>query len=873
MTSPDKNITQSIDEVEDLTRFADESFDTDEVDLFEFTGEDDSPLTRLKSVVLSLDWEINDDILDELAVEVADLRSKWENDKVAQVYLQGLEKVGKYLQAEGAYAHPNAIKLLLTLFYDFEKITSSPDISGEDITSLLKSDIRKFKVLQFQISMKDSVPARSSEDQEVSATGESETAEPECEPLDCIHATILGLEWEVTDEGLEKFNRQADELREDLLDNKYAQVLLQGLQALGAYICEEKAQAHPDAFTLLHSFYDGLKALVTDKNLDSEKRQEILIDRVSRLNSLKEIIAATRTPEPVERSVDEVDQVLDLESAEVEPDAAVTEPSADEKEATLDAEKAEISLADDELHFDIDSEDYVTEDQPAGEQEFDEKMDTFASLSGDDGLVPDLDDKATADSVNAALETADEQYPEEILDPDAIQPVSDEIADDFIEEELRISTERTLAFDESEESAGLAVEAEDEALGEEGLEEQLELFFSDEKESEQAILTDADSVEAAFADLELSFDEEEDLRPESDEELVTPALADTDEEGGFTEEFKSAEPGEESTADLEEQLDSFFDFSEDDELAPALTEEDDLSPALADTDEEVGFSEELVTAELEDDSSGELQDKLDSFFGSIDEEMVAEVAGLQERESGAEEIPAAPEEELDSFFTEAETPEADQEADDVIPALADTEESAGFDEKVAVTGLADTALDEIDDKLDSFFKEDKEETAQKVPAAITTISSLAAVAATLTTAPAPDDFKQVSDLIAAAKEENPTAQQTVLLTLIDSAANLLSKKPEAAAGSSAIVQELVAGFEDSENPATLVEAVSRYTSWQQDFFDTIISSQESTGPATSFPAADVTGEDVILQLQADFSQLRDTLMKEFDSLKKELKKE
>jgi len=261
MTTPDKNMVPSFDEVDDLTRFADESFDTDEVDLFEFTGDDESPLTRLKSIILSLDWEISDDILDELVQEVSSLRSIWEGDKVAQVYLQGLEKIGHYLRIEGAYAHQNAIKLLLTLFYNYEKIISSPDISGETITSLLKSDIRKFKVLQFQIGKIGPTPA-SSADQEIRTTQEKKISETKFGPLANIEATILGLEWEVTDEGLEHFNQQADDLRQHLLDNKPAEVLLQGLQALGAYISEEKINAHPDAFTLLHSFYDGLKIMM-----------------------------------------------------------------------------------------------------------------------------------------------------------------------------------------------------------------------------------------------------------------------------------------------------------------------------------------------------------------------------------------------------------------------------------------------------------------------------------------------------------------------------------------------------------------------------------------------------------------------------------
>ena len=78
------------EDFEDLTLFANESFDTQDVDLFEFTSEESSPLTRLKSIILSLDWEINDEILQELADELANLQAMWQGDKVAEVYLQGL---------------------------------------------------------------------------------------------------------------------------------------------------------------------------------------------------------------------------------------------------------------------------------------------------------------------------------------------------------------------------------------------------------------------------------------------------------------------------------------------------------------------------------------------------------------------------------------------------------------------------------------------------------------------------------------------------------------------------------------------------------------------------------------------------------------
>lgn len=844
----------SLDEIEDLTRFADESFDTDEVDLFEFTGDDESPLTRLKSVILSLDWEISDEILDELVQEVASLRSLWEGDKVAQVYLQGLEKVGNYLRREGAYAHQNAIKLLLTLFYNFEKIISSPDISGETITSLLKSDIRKFKVLQYQISRLKPVAAVDKpvqvEEKEISTAGD--------DPLANIEATILGLEWEVTDEGLEQFNRQADELHKHLADNKPAEVLLQGLQALGAYISEEKINAHPDSFILLHSFYDGLKTLVTDKDIDPEKRQEILIDRVSSLNNLKEIIAGVVHEAPVDRAVDKVDQILDFGAA-----------------------------------------DEVVEDQPPAELQKPEKeKDAIASVSDDEAG----EEKAT-DTIFAAMETDDEQYPDDILDPDAIQPLSDEIADGFIGEELGLSHDVTPALDqETEEKEELSME--DVGLSKEDLEQELELLFDEDKagegESDDLALSLDDEepgdvtqdLEVALADVDEEVDDAldfgEDLFLADDEDKgaadeldsVTPALAEADEEGGFREEIESAELADEPTAELEDKLDSFFGISEEDEdreSAAAVSspepsqdeKEDSVVSALADVDEEyeTGFREEDMAAELVDDSGSAIQDKLDSFFGS-DEHLETEASTAQESKDVAEE---PLEEELDSFFTEEETSETGQEIAETEPALADADETSGFDEQEEVTGLAGSAMEEIGDKLDSFFGKDKEESGAEAPTADTALASLTAVSASLTSSPGADDLKQVADLAAEVKDENIGANQTVLLTLIDSAVALLTKNPEAAAENNTIVQELVAGLEHADDPATLTDTVKRYTSWQQNFFDTIISNQKAAVTAPPSGALEDIDDEIASKVQAGFSRLRETMMKEFDTIRKELK--
>lgn len=361
----------AIDEFEDLTQFADESFDNDEVDLFEFTDDEESPLLRLKSIVLSLDWDITEDTLSELTEELSHLRSLWDGDKVAQIYLQGMDNIGKYLQKEGAYAHPNAIKLLLTLFYNYEKIISSTDLGSELIAAMLKADVRKFKVLQYQIGttgdreqvedyIEDRTEATPLPEERIS--GDLESAAPVLheeadDPLTSMEATILGLEWEVTQEGLEKFHAEATELREYLTDNRDAQILVQGLQALGAYIREEKTNAHPDSFTILHAFYDALKLLIQDTNLTDEQRKRVLLEQIGSLNSLKAIIAKSVAERAAEQSAGEEEKERDeeelTETAEIATPGQEAENDVSEDDAEFDS-----PVADDDEDLDLFAEDF-----------------------------------------------------------------------------------------------------------------------------------------------------------------------------------------------------------------------------------------------------------------------------------------------------------------------------------------------------------------------------------------------------------------------------------------------------------------------------------------------------------------------------------
>ena len=814
MKKPEENMPTDLDTVEDLTLFANESFDTDDVDLFEFTGDDDSPLTRLKSIILSLDWEISDDILQELQDEVESLQQLWKGDKVAKVYLQGLYKIGNYLRAEGAYAHPNAIKLLLSFFYNFEKIISSETITGDAISSMLKSDVRKFKILQYQINQKGSVhdigEAAESGELAIAADQEHAADQPECEPLTCLKATILGLEWEVTDKGLQQFNAQVGDLRAQFADNKSAQILIQGLQALGAYITDERADAHPEAFSMLHSFYEGLELLLDEKNIDEEEKQAILVDRVNSLNALKLMIAEEKEAQEKQKEDTLVDEIL------------------------------------------------------APQEQTEEPLEPLA----------EIDESVLADD-------------SELLDPEAIMPVEDTIADNLIEEELRVAGNIASLH-------GGADQEQKVENGEEVFEEELDLFFTDEDEegSGSALASVPDSgneeelpdVELAFTDEDLDIvlneaeseeteeallftGEEEttqqdsaldELFVEEDETGLAPALSDAEEAGGFNEnEALESLPEDAPTDEIDDKLDAFFGLDDEEEdtskeiTEPPASDKDGIAPALFDADEEGGFDEDDAATDLEEAPMDEIEDKLDAFFGLDEEEADEIAAATKSGEVGQDEVTVLPaladadeeeggfdeestvadlseapsaeiEDKLDAFFgldDEADADEtapalADADEDEAImPALADADEEGGFDEEKVVAGLSEEPSPEIEDKLDAFFSLDEEETAEPAPAATEDTGSTPSLAASLAglaagaTATALSESRECVRKLR--QEDGVGREQTVLLELLETTLTLLPEGQEQPPAMQELLTSLQDKVERRETDTTqLLQAVS-----------------------------------------------------------------
>lgn len=270
----------------------DDSFETGNIDLFEFGGEEESPIDRLKTLVLSIDWEITDEVLSQFNDELIDLKDIWADDKINMVYLQALEKIGKYISREKADSHPNSIKLLLSMYYNLERIVQSDGLSQAEKKQILLDDVRRFEKLKKLIS-RGGRSSSLSAPAPVEVPAESIETTAQDSELIQLKAIVLGIDWEITEKDLLELREEVKRLEGVYSGSRPKLVFLQGIGTLGAYIRKKQSNSHADAFNLLHSFYDGLEKLVLTPHLTLDQEKAILLPEVEKFNVFKALIAKT----------------------------------------------------------------------------------------------------------------------------------------------------------------------------------------------------------------------------------------------------------------------------------------------------------------------------------------------------------------------------------------------------------------------------------------------------------------------------------------------------------------------------------------------------------------------------------------------------
>jgi hypothetical protein len=109
-------------------------------------------LRDLKALVLSMDWEIADDVMSQFVEQVENLKEPYKNNKGITLLLQLLGSLGHYIKKHKANSHPDAIKVLNSVYASFEKVLLEKDITEAQRRKLFFTEIEGFKALKKKIA-------------------------------------------------------------------------------------------------------------------------------------------------------------------------------------------------------------------------------------------------------------------------------------------------------------------------------------------------------------------------------------------------------------------------------------------------------------------------------------------------------------------------------------------------------------------------------------------------------------------------------------------------------------------------------------------------------------------------------------------------
>jgi hypothetical protein len=107
-----------------------------------------SPFLTLKEIVLSMEWDLSEEMLDTFIKETAVLKNRFREEKVIFSFLQLLATVGAYIQAKQANAHPDSIQLLNSVYAALETVTSGEEMPVAEKKRLLSAEVKAFKELK-----------------------------------------------------------------------------------------------------------------------------------------------------------------------------------------------------------------------------------------------------------------------------------------------------------------------------------------------------------------------------------------------------------------------------------------------------------------------------------------------------------------------------------------------------------------------------------------------------------------------------------------------------------------------------------------------------------------------------------------------------
>ena len=140
------------------------------------------PLVELKNLILSIDWEITDEVLESLLQQLKDLQLTYKHDKIVTTFLQILNSLANYIKTYRAKAHPKTFKILNSVFASLDKVVLSREMTELSKKRILRAEMNRYKELRAAIAENKAAGAKRAVKPQPIPAEPSETKAPGKEP-------------------------------------------------------------------------------------------------------------------------------------------------------------------------------------------------------------------------------------------------------------------------------------------------------------------------------------------------------------------------------------------------------------------------------------------------------------------------------------------------------------------------------------------------------------------------------------------------------------------------------------------------------------------------------------------------------------------
>ena len=111
----------------------------------QYEGMGDLPLNELKSHLLSLDWEITDDTIKNILIQLERLKKRYKDDEYVLGLFKLMTVLTNYIKSKRAKSHPDSQKLLNSVYNAAETIFLKKDLTPKEKKAIVYKQVVLFR--------------------------------------------------------------------------------------------------------------------------------------------------------------------------------------------------------------------------------------------------------------------------------------------------------------------------------------------------------------------------------------------------------------------------------------------------------------------------------------------------------------------------------------------------------------------------------------------------------------------------------------------------------------------------------------------------------------------------------------------------------